>query len=75
MTKSQVKQQGELAMQIIADDPLYASTCGISYEEAIAVAKVFVPDGNFKGYLDEMERFGNLSEAEMLAELKAEGAH
>ena len=35
---------GELAMEIISDHPLYASTSGISYETAIAVAKVLEPD-------------------------------
>lgn len=73
MVTDKIKEQGELAMQIIADDPLYASTCGISYEEAIAVAKVFVPNGNFKGFLDEMERFNSLTVEEMAAELKEAG--
>lgn len=72
MIKNQ--EQGELAMQIISDHPLYASTSGITYEEAIAIAKVFVPDGNFKAYTDEAERFESLSLEEMEAELKAEGA-
>ena len=35
---------GEKAMQYIADYPLYASTCGITYDEAIAIAKVLNPD-------------------------------
>lgn len=32
---------GEMAMQLIADYPLYACTSNISYDEAIAVAKIF----------------------------------
>ncbi len=66
-------ERGEMAMQIIGDYPLYASTSGITYEEAIAVAMVFVPDGNFKAFLDEDERIANLSPAELEAELKKEG--
>lgn len=31
---------GEIAMELIADYPLYASTSNISYDEAIAVAQV-----------------------------------
>lgn len=69
-----VNKQGELAMKIISDHPLYASTSGITNEEAIAIAKVFVPDGDFKGYLDEADRFSNLSLEEMEAELKKQGA-
>ena len=40
----QENKLGELAMEIISDYPLYASTCGITYEEAIEIAKVLEPD-------------------------------
>jgi len=30
---------GELAMEYISDYPLYASTCGITYNEAIKIAE------------------------------------
>lgn len=66
-------ERGKMAMQIISDHPLYASTSGITNEEAIAIAKVFVPDGNFKAYLAEIERFENLSVEEMKAELNIGG--
>ena len=33
------QQAGELAMEIIRDYPLYASTSGITYAEAIRVAE------------------------------------
>ena len=36
---------GEKAMEIISDYPLYASTSGITYEQAIAIAKIIT---NFK---------------------------
>ena len=32
---------GEIAMELIAGYPLYACTSNISYDEAIAVAKIF----------------------------------
>jgi len=32
---------GAVAMELIADYPLYASTSNITYDEAIAVAKIF----------------------------------
>lgn len=39
------KEQGEMAMKIIGDYPLYAAgLSNITYDEAIAVAKVFEPD-------------------------------
>jgi hypothetical protein len=33
-------EEGEYAMEIISDYPLYASTSGITYDEAIAIAKI-----------------------------------
>ena len=35
---------GEIAMELIAGYPLYACTSNISYDEAIAVAKIFFGD-------------------------------
>ena len=35
---------GEIALELIADYPLYASTSNISYEQAIGVAKVIFGD-------------------------------
>jgi len=35
---------GETAMELIADYPLYASTSNISYDEAIAIAKILFGD-------------------------------
>jgi hypothetical protein len=65
-----LKDKGEMAMQIMSDHPLYASTCGITYEEAIAIARVLVPDGDFKGYLDEMDRLDGMTADELKKELE-----
>lgn len=35
---------GKLAMELIADYPLYAKTSGITYAEAILLALVLYPD-------------------------------
>ena len=35
---------GETAMELIADYPLYASTSNITYDEAIAIAKILFGD-------------------------------
>lgn len=51
MTKAQIETLGKKAMLIIEDYPLYAHTSGISYEEAIAIAKVFVPVSGWDDYL------------------------
>lgn len=48
--KKRLKLAGELAMKLIADYPLYASTSGITYEEAIAVARALYGD---KKWIDE----------------------
>jgi deoxyhypusine synthase len=42
--ENNIKKIGEYAMEIIMDYPLYASTSGITYEEAIQIAKIFEPD-------------------------------
>ena len=47
---------GEQAMAIIADYPLYASTCGITYDEAIAIAKVLAPVSEWAEWIKELEK-------------------
>lgn len=59
---------GEIAMELIADHPLYASTSGISYEEAIGVAKVIFGE-NLKAVKAENDRIGSLSMEELEAEM------
>lgn len=44
LSDAQIKEYGQLAMEIISDYPLYASTSGITYQEAILLALVFEPD-------------------------------
>ena len=44
LTEQQQETYGKLAMEIIADYPLYAKTSGITYQEAILLALVFEPD-------------------------------
>lgn len=44
MKYTRLEHVGELAMQYIGDYPLYASTSGITYDEAIAIAKVLNKD-------------------------------
>lgn len=44
---------GEIAMELIADYPLYASTSNISYDEAIAVAHIFFGDDLEKALQDK----------------------
>lgn len=47
----QKKILGEQAIEIIADYPLYASTSGITYDEAIAIAKI-IDEGFYKATKD-----------------------
>lgn len=62
------KRKGERAMTAIADSPLYASTSGITYEQAVGVAKaVFGKD--WEAQLDDLERFEKLSLEEQRKEL------
>ena len=63
---------GEIAMYLIADYPLYASTCGITYPEAIAIAKV-VFGNDLLAVKRENDRIENLTAEELRKELKAEG--
>lgn len=63
------EQKGEIAMEMIAGHPLYASTSGITYDEAIKVAKaIFGPD--FVEVKKEDDRIKGLSFEELRAELK-----
>lgn len=45
---------GEDAMKIISDYPLYASTSGVTNEEAIAIAKIIVGDLDYKQWLKDL---------------------
>ncbi len=58
---------GEKAFEYIADHPLYASTCGITYDEAIKVAEAL--NKNWQAEVVEMARFEKLSSEEQLVEL------
>ncbi len=62
---------GEIAMELIADHPLYASTSGISYEEAIGVAKV-VFGSDLKAVKKEMDRIAGLSPEDLDKEFAGE---
>lgn len=64
---------GEIAMELISDHPLYASTSGISYEEAIGVAKVIF-GSDLRAAKAENDRIDNMSMEELEAEMKAEGS-
>lgn len=64
---------GEIAMELIADHPLYASTSGITYPEAIAVAKVIFGK-DLRAVKAENERIENMSMEELEKELKSQGA-
>lgn len=54
-TQADLELKGKMAMQIISDYPLYASTCGITYDQAIEIAKVLVPMDQWHSYLAEFE--------------------
>lgn len=69
--QDQTKELGEIAMELISDHPLYASTCGISYEEAIGVARVIF-GSDLRAVKAEFERLDNLSPEELEAEIKAD---
>lgn len=54
-TKEQ-ERLGEMALELISEYPLYASTSNVSYEEAIGVAKALYPDINeWQEILDELK--------------------
>lgn len=63
---------GEIAMELIADYPLYASTSGITYDEAIRVAQALFGH-DLKAVKAENERIDGLSKDELETELKARG--
>lgn len=67
--KEDEKTIGEKALQYIADMPLYASTCGITYKEGIRVAEALNP--HWQEEMVEMERFNKLSPEDQLKEIKA----
>lgn len=69
--KMKANKKGELAMQYIADYPLYANTNGITYEQAIKIAKALSQDWQHELY--EMERFEALSLEEKEKKLKKMG--
>lgn len=64
---------GEIAMELIGDHPLYASTSGITYDEAIAVAQILFGK-DLKAVKAENDRIEGLSMEELKAELIKEGA-
>lgn len=47
-------EEGKMAMELIADYPIYASTSGITYEEAIGIAKVLFGDDIKQAYEENM---------------------
>lgn len=73
MNKVEEQELGEIAMELIADHPLYASTCGITYPEAIGIARI-VFGHDLKAVKAENERIEGLSFEELEAELKSQGA-
>lgn len=66
---------GEIAMEIISDHPLYASTCGISYDEAIAIAKIVAQTNDLVAYKEKIDRFSSLSYKEMKKELRSNNGY
>jgi hypothetical protein len=60
---------GEIAIKLIGDYPLYASTNGITYPEAIAIAKVLFGN-DLIAVKRESDRWENLSLEEKATELK-----
>lgn len=71
MSSKIIAEIGEEAMEYISDHPLYASTCGITYEEAIRIANALSPA--WRHELVENREFEKLSLPEMEAELKRRG--
>lgn len=61
---------GEIAMELISDHPLYASTSGITYPEAIAIAEI-VFGKDLRAVKAENDRIGSLSMEELKAEMEA----
>jgi len=63
---------GEIAMELIADHPLYAHTSGITYPEAIAIAKVIFGQ-DLRAAKAENDRVANLPMEELEAEMREQG--
>lgn len=53
---------GKIAMELISDYPLYASTSNITYGEAIAVAKAIYGDDLVKAYNDGKDQDALMAE-------------
>lgn len=53
---------GEIAMELISDYPLYASTSNISYDEAIAVAQAIFGNDLVKAYNDGKDQNALMAE-------------
>ena len=47
---------GQIAMELISDYPLYASTSNITYDEAIAIAQVIFGDDLEQAYNDNNDQ-------------------
>ena len=65
MVNIKTLEKGELAMQIISDHPLYASTSGITYPQAIAVARALIGHSDFKAHLKEVAEIENMTPEEL----------
>lgn len=46
---------GQMALDLVADYPLYASTSNISYDDAIAIAKILFGNDIGKAYRENKE--------------------
>lgn len=68
MTLEQKVSLGEKAIEYIADYPLYASTCGITYDQAIAIANAVNPE--WKKELAYSEWFDGLTPDQQKAEME-----
>lgn len=51
---------GQMALELVADYPLYASTSNISYDDAIAIAKILFGNDIGKAYRENKEFNDNL---------------
>lgn len=66
--KTKTNALGEKALEYISDYPLYASSCNITYEQAIRVAYALNPQ--WQAEMREMERFNKLTPEQQKAELE-----
>ena len=53
---------GQIAMELISDYPLYASTSNITYDEAIAIAQVIFGDDLKQAYNDNNDQDSLMTE-------------